>query len=336
MGRLKNKIRGIVFEHLSDNQIDSFYKIYYKVRYPDELMKNMSYGDLNEDKTLYLIRPKVDGTEGLMSLLVNVLRHIYYAQENDYIPFVDFENYHTQYDDFINGNKNSWEFYFTQPSNLTLAEVYQSKNVVLSGLDMKISNKSFFKQNFDDQSLISLHNFMFKYIDFNSDVKLKVDNEIKKLGINTSETLGLYLRGTDYIKLKPAGHPVQPTSKQAIKVVDDFIKKHDDITKIFLVTEDGEIYKEIKQKYKDKCVVVTFDSFINDYDGKNFLSHTSSINELDDSPYIRGLNYLIKIVILSKCGYFVGGNTMGSWASLIFSGDGYKEKYVFDLGMYGK
>lgn len=335
MGRLKSKIRGIVFKHLSEKQIDSFYKIYYKLKYPNELIKEMSYGEFNSDKTFYVIRPKVDGTEGLMSLLINVMRNLYYAQEHNYIPVVDFENYHTQYDDIVNGYKNSWDFYFTQPSTYSLQEVYSSKNVILSGLDIQLKNKSFFDKKFDDYSLKALHDFMFKYIDFNEDVKAKVDNEIKKIGINTNEALGLYLRGTDYTKLKPSGHPVQPTCEQAIEVVDEYINKYN-ISQIFLVTEDGDNYKKIKEKYGGKCVIVSFDTFINDYDGKDFLSHTTSINELDDSPYVRGLNYLIKIIILSKCTYFVGGNTMGSWSSLIFSGDGFKDKYVFDLGMYGK
>ena len=143
------------------------------------------------------------------------------------------------------------------------------------------------------------------------------------------------MRGTDYVKLKPSGHPVQPTIKQAEEIINDYINKYE-IEKIFLVTEDGTIYKDIKQIYGDRCVIVTFDSFVNNYDGKNFLSHDKSINDLNASPYKRGLNYLVKLLILSKCAYFIGGDTMGSWAACTFSDKNFKDKYVFQLGVYGK
>ena len=332
---IKQSLRKFLFNKLEDSQIESAYKIYYAVRYPKEMQKKCSFGNLNEDKIFYVIRPRTDGTEGLMSLFVNVAKNLVYAQEHKYVPIIDFKNYHTQYDDNIDGNENSWEFFFTQPTEYSLDEVYKSKNVILSGLDIQWYKSELFENKFDNYTLESLHKFLFNQIDFNETVKKFVNDEIDNLKMDCSRTLGLYLRGTDYTKLKPSGHPIQPTVKQAVDVVDEFIKKYA-VDKIFLVTEDGDIYKKVREKYKSKCIIVSYDSFIEGYNGKKFLSHDKCIESLSTSPYQRGMNYLIKLLILSNCAYFVGGDTMGSWATMIFAGNRYKEKYVFDLGFYGK
>lgn len=335
MASLKNNIRKLLFKNMSQDSIDNFYKIYYKIKYPKEMQKKCSFGNLNSDKIFYVVRPRTDRTEGLMSLFINVVKNIYYVRENGYIPVVDFENYHTQYDDVVGEKRNSWEFFFTQPSNYSLNEIYQSKNVILSGLEIQWYRPTLFEKKYDDKSLKLLHDFLFNQIDFSIEVKKNVKLELERLQMDCSHTIGLYLRGTDYTALKPAGHQIQPTVEQAVRVVDDFIKKYQ-VDKIFLVTEDGNIYKKIKEVYKDRCIIVSFDSFVESYDGKNFLSHDKSIDELNSSPYKRGLMYLVKLLILSKCAYFIGGDTMGSWATMIFAGNGYRDRYVFDLGVYGK
>ena len=335
MGNLKSKIRKTMFSLMSKKNIDTFYRIYYKVRYPKEMQKKCSFGNKNPDKTFYVIRPRTDCTEGLMSLFMNVAKNMHFAYEHNYEPIVDFENYKTQYMDSSIGEKNVWEYYFTQPTDYKLSDVYQSKNVILSGLDIHLYKLNLFEVSFLDADLKNLHDDIFTKIQFNNGIINAAKDEINKLGINPTKTLALYLRGTDYIKLKPSGHPVQPTVEQAVEIVDKYINQYD-IEKIFLTTEDGDIYKKIKDKYGNMCVITSFDSFVNNYNGKDYLSHHQSINDLGSSPYQRGFNYLVKLIILSKCEYFIGGNTMGSWAACAFAEQPFKSKYVFDLGMYGK
>lgn len=332
---LKNNIRKILFACMNQESIDTFYKIYYRIKYPQGMEKKCSYGEKNPGIVFYVIRPRIDGTEGLMSLFINVLRNLLYADSKGYVPVVDFKNYHTQYDDNINGETNSWNFYFTQPSNYTLEEVYSSKNVILSGLEIHWYRPMLLEKSMERENLKTLNDFVSKRIYFSDRVLNAVKSEEERLKIDYCTTIGLYLRGTDYIALRPSGHPIQPTAEQAESVVDEYIRKYG-AEYIFLVTEDAYIYDSIKTKYGEACKIVSNDSFIKHYSGKKFLSHDKSVNELNQSPYVRGLNYLVKLIILSKCRYFVGGDTMGSHAANIFSGDGYKDAYMFNLGLYGK
>lgn len=330
----KNAIRKILFSKLDREKIKKFYKLYYALRYPKQMETRCTFGQLNPEITFYVIRPRNDGVEGLMSLFMNVMKNMCYAFEKGYVPVVDFQNYKTQYvDDEYGGN--AWEYYFTQPSEYTLEEVYKSKNVILSGLEIHLYDIPLFQRNYSSEKLKELHKIIFENVQFQKDVQKYVQEELDKLKLNYSECLGLYLRGTDYVSLKPAGHPIQPTCEQAIEVIDEFLQKYQ-IKKIFLVTEDYNIYRKIKEYYGEKCIVPSFDSYIKNYAGKDYLSKTNSLSELDKSPYKRGMYYLIKLIILSECAYFVGGNTMGAWSSCVFSNKEFKEKYIFDLGLYSK
>lgn len=329
---IKNYLRKMMFSKMSESQIELFYKVYYHLRYRNEMGKRLKGGNKNDDKIFYVIRPRTDCIEGLLSLFWNVIRNIDYAIENDYIPIIDFQNYKTQYR--MSNEENAWIYYFTQPSSFSLSEVYDSKNVILSGLEISWYKKNIYKPDYSEKSLNYFRQLIFKYIDFSDEVKKRVDIEISKLKLDMNSTIGLYLRGTDYIKLKPSGHPVQPTPEQAMKIVDEFMHKYN-LSTIFLVTEDGDIYDAIRKKYGDICVTPTFDKYIYGYVGKEFLSCDEKINQIADNAYERGMQYLIKIIILSKCGYLIGGNTNGMWAANVFANE-FKDKFIFDLGLYGK
>lgn len=330
MFRLKEFIRKKLLSKLNKKALDSAYSVYYKLRYPNLMEKKRTYGNYNKDKIFYVIRPRTDGVEGLMSLFINVVKNMVYAVEHDYTAIVDFKNYKTQYQE---SNENVWELFFTQPSNVSLEEVYRSKNVILSGLEIQRYENPLIDKSYNNDNINRLHDFIFNRIDYKDAVYKTVGEEISKLGLDFGNTIGLYLRGTDYVALKPAGHPVQPTVEEAIEVVNDFKNRYG-LKKIFLVTEDGTIYKKIKEQYGDECIIVSYDTFVNNYSGKDFLSQDKALKDLDESPYNRGIHYLVKLIILSKCSYFIGGDTMGSWASCIFSGKELIDKYIFDLGFY--
>lgn len=334
MYRIKNKVRNLLFQNMTDKQIGDFYKLYFRVFYPNEVEKKKSYGVLNSDKTFYLIRPRQDGVEGLMSLFGTVITKIYYAREKGYIPVVDFKNYNTQLLDAQLPNTNAWSYYFTQPSQYPLKEVYRSKNVVLSGTDLtKWYRIDFFDNPYNPINQKKAYDFIFSNIDFSKKVKDELKLEEKRLNIDYKETVGIYMRGTDYMRLKPMGHAIQPTLEQVIEVIDTNIKAD---KKLYLVTEDGKFYKGLKERYRDRLLVSSFDKFIYSYSENDYLSKSNSLGEISNSPYKRNLNYLLKLLILSKCESFIGGKTRGSSAAHIFSNGNYNFDYVFDLGLYGK
>lgn len=303
------------------------YHVYDYYAYPELRECCKSYGEKNPSIIFYVIRPITHSNEGVMSLLMNVCRHILYAEKKGYVPIVDFKNYETQYSD---GNKtNIWEDYFEQISQYTLDEVYASKNVVLSGL-RPIRELTFEPEvRFSHDQIELARQIVKKYIIIKPEIEKMVSKELNRIGM---PLIGLYLRGTDYISTKPIGHYIQPSLRDVKSEIDALISKCPE-SKVFLVTEDEKNYIESKEAFREKLVIASFDTFIHSYKNNELLFESESLNQISESKYIRGLNYLVKIIILSRCKSIIGGNTCGSWAAVAFSSDDVTVN-ISDLGKY--
>lgn len=301
---------------------------YYCVARRDILQKKISYGVKNQDKTIYVVKPDYqDGVEGLLSLIYKQVLYINLAKKKGYVPYVDWKNFSTQYFD---GVHNAWEFFFNQPSDLKEQDVYDSKNVYLSGWTFKNINSSgvfesgiFFDSKIKDES----HRLLVDNLTFNDEVLNLVAEETQRLDID--KCIGVYVRGTDYVKLRPSGEFVQPDVEQVKKKATEFAEKYN--APIFLVTEDGEIYDELVNVFGDSIRIVSYDTFIRNYDGKDVLSK-SSILEYDEK--LRGQKYLVKMILLSKCKYLVSSITQGSKFSYSLKNGYYDDEFIFDLGLY--
>ena len=321
--KIKNTLKKAYLK-LPSGVVSNLYKIYDFLLYKKN-RKQVINKDGNQSETIYVIRPREGSIEGLMSLLLNVVRQLRYSDKQGYIPVFDFKNFKTQYS---NDDENIWENYFEQ-YKYTLDEI-TDKNVILSGLSPTRTDFINFDNWTKENEIKESRMLISKYVHINENVKQAVIKELEN--IDLENTVGLYIRGTDYTKLKPAGHPVQPTYEEVFIKTDEIIEKYK-AKKAFLVTEDQNAYDASLKHYGDKLIVASFDSYIKNYDGKGFLSDSNVLNELSNNNYDRGFNYLVKIIILSKLNYLVAGNTCGSWAAMSFS-KGYKDYYIFNLGKY--
>ena len=326
--KIKNTIKKLIFT-LPEPVVRKVYDINNVLFHPDAKEEKHHYGPDNPNQIFYVIRPRPKTVEGLMGLFLYVIQQIDYAEMKGYYPVVDFQNYNTQYS--TKANTNDWEAFFKPISTKTLAEVYNSRNVVLSGTDAVYScNRGLKDHSIKYDDLDYANKIIKKYISFSEIVLKRYRKEYER--IRPDVCIGLYLRGTDYIKLKPTGEPVQPEPKEAIEYIDKNFNSSQ-FERIFLVTEDENVYKIIKQAYGDKVITVSFDSYIRSYDSSDFLANSAALNELNDDPHERGINYLVKIMLLSNCKYIVGGLTCGSWAACAISGK--KDNiFIFDKGKY--
>lgn len=164
-------------------------------------------------------------------------------------------------------------------------------------------------------------------LNFSNEVLELVEKEARALDIDNC--IGVYVRGTDYTKLRPSGEYIQPNIEQVKNRITQFIGKYH--APVFLVTEDGNIYDELSNTFGNRIKIVSYDSFIRNYDGKDVLSKS---NVLDDDKKQRGQKYLVKMILLSRCKYLISSITQGSKFSYSLNGGKYKDEYIFDLGLY--
>ena len=166
-----------------------------------------------------------------------------------------------------------------------------------------------------------------EHINFSAEVLHIVNQEAEKLQIE--KCIGVYIRGTDYVKLKPSGEYVQPSVDQMKCKIREFESKYN--APIFLVTEDGDIFDELKSEFGEIIKIVSFDTFIRNYKGKDVLSKS---DVLEKDKKLRGQKYLAKMILLSRCRYLITSITQGSKFSYILNNGKYLDEYAFDLGLY--
>lgn len=241
-----------------------------------------------------------------------------YADRNGMLPFVDVDDDH---------GPSMFRRYFILKTALTRSEVYKSKRVLLSGYDSRPVYPgwcNWINLDFNEQKKMLFD----KYITFTDEI-LALANKARK-ELCPEECLGLYLRGTDYLALKPGGHPIQPRLDDVAPVAEQ-IMQEENLRRIFLVTEDANIYQKCKEQFGNRVFILKEDFFLEGYqDGELIMDTIAREKSIEENNIL----YLVKIIMLSECHSFVGGRTNGSSVANALNGGKYKRRFVYDEGYY--
>lgn len=303
--------------------LSSFLKKYKQLMLSE---KKVSYGNENLEKIFYVIGIDFK-TEGLFAIVKSIFSHIIYAIDKGYIPVVDMQHFSSQY--LRNKDINVWELFFLQPCAYSLNDISNSKNVILSkNALVPDRNYGIYVDLFNDKSRLNkLAGLYKKYIKLNAYTLEYFETKISNLNINWNDQLGVLCRGTDYLLLKPANHPIQPEPEIVIAHINDLLKQFS-INHIFLATEDEDVYLKFRSKFGDR--IITNGQSLCKLDNACYLSDLFSNT---DANYKRALDYLFSIYVLSKCSFFIGGRTAGTIGVYLMS-ECFIYDYVWDLGYY--
>ena len=160
--------------------------------------------------TYYIIRPKYV-LSGLFWHFAFSVGHIRYALSKDWFPVVDLQNYPNAYlSPEKLGKENAWEYYFEQPSRISLEEAFDGENVILSCVESEpmrpVPSMRFTKENLSPFRNLVNQGFL--------KVKSEISEEVsilkEKLFAPADRVLGVKLRGTDYVSSKPKYHHIPP------------------------------------------------------------------------------------------------------------------------------
>ncbi len=291
--------------------------------------KRVRYGKENPDKTFYVIRRR-EIRAGLFSYFLQNVNDIKYALDRGWIPVVDLQNSLNMYlnEDQI-GRVNAWEYFFEQPCGYSLKDIKKSKNIVLGSGYLKecFPYKDISYLTDLEGPISEYREIVKKYCRPSSEAQCMIDEVCNRLGID-DKTIGVLCRGTDYTTIKPRGHHIQPAPEDMFDELDELIKTKG-CDKIFLGTEDKEIYKRFEERYPDK-IVTNRDDFV-EYNGENSLGQKTKDSNKDLKN--EGLVYLTTIAVLAKCKYFIGGATSGTVGVMLMA-NGFDYCHVYDLGLY--
>lgn len=294
-------------------------------------VKKKTYGNRNPEKTFYVIR-RNNQEDGLISIFFSIAKEVEYAIEKGYIPFVDLQNYQTQYrrNESVQGTYNAWEYYFKQPfSEYSIQDIYQSKNVILGDCRKGMGKITECLENYDFHNNI-LNETLYYWMTQHMKVQDYIYNDMEKIReekFKGKEIIGVFIRGTDYVAFMPKGHSIQPDKKIIKKEILKLKEKYENAA-IFIVTEDENIYSYLSDYFKSDLIQIEDIRFSN-YKGDDYIAKYCKNNS-----YEIGYIYLIKLLLLAKCNYLIASITNGSKFANIMNGNQYEERIIIDLGVY--
>lgn len=291
----------------------------------DSMLFYHSYGEQNPDKTFYVLSRPIHTRDGVFSFLFAFLEQLDYVESHGCIPVVDMQSFKSQYleEDKV-GVENAWDYYFQPLSEYSLTEVYESKNVILGYDDPCYKND--YEKRYDIKRMSELYR---KYIRYNSKTIAAIQEERDRLIDKTRKTLGVLYRGSDMSALKLKNHPIQPTVDEMCLLIHKYMEEWG-CEQIFLSTEDEEAAARFKEEFGDSLNCTSQRRFGNT--GHNWLAEISFDRHND--RYLRGLEYLTTIELLSGCDCLLAGICAGSVCAHIMNNGKYEHIIMVDKGEY--
>ncbi len=315
-----------------------------------ETRKN--YGNCNEDKTFFVIRPYYYSKPNLVisaipHLLTNyycTIQYIAYAKDNGWIPVVDWENYklpHSE-EESINGTNNAWEYYWKQPSEYTLDEVYRSKNVVLGRMNIpngylphlrtpKTGIKEYAK------NIILKGSELAKIVEFNEITKKYIYDAQNRLFPKNKKIMGVAIRGTSYAKINAGHHAAQPSVSEMIELIKYYYEIWE-MDYIFFTNEEEETVELMKKEFGEKLIYLPRQRYRNYhiYSDNSPNPTNEDLNPLyvSGNRYKTNLDYITEMALLSKCDCLLSALSNGIKAVLLWGGKNFEHVEILDKGVY--
>ena len=254
-----------------------------------------------------------------VAFLNEVMSFCLMAVTNGYIPRIKI---------LTKNGDNLWEWYFEQPFKTIDEEkcsinAFQRPNIFLYP-EWSYSY---------DKTYVNLFGYLYKeFVKLNFKTEQYINQEKKEI-LQHGRMLGVLCRGTDYLSLAPKGHPVQPSEEEIVETVRKVMNNGYD--SIYLATEDSRYKKLLERNFKKELIYTNKSNY---YDKTFYENKCQLIGDVhfdrENDDYLKGLEYLSSLKILSECSGFVGGNCGGTQAAIFFNGGRYKDCVVFDHGLY--
>ena len=354
---MRKRVEILLRKLLSESVIEKLRPIRDLIWYRDWRKESFkSFGNQNPDITFYVIRldQSTWGRSGFFSQYFMVLRYILIAELKGMIPIVDMANYKTLFneDSPINGTNNSWEYYFKQPTDYILAEVYKSKNVILTGRYPPDENTILNKSNLEagqerilalssegyippsDQHIALYYELISKFIRLNATTQALIFDRVKSI-LNNKKTLGIHVRGSSFRK-GILGHPVAIEPLEYITEAKSILSKYR-FEQIFLATDEANTVKQFQDAFGN--MVVCYDDITRLKSDSNFDDLCELTIGMRDSRakhrYLMGLEVLTDVYTLSECHGLIAGSSNVSFAAVYINGGRYEYKHFIYKGIYG-
>jgi|GEM_PF-4157767 len=256
------------------------------------------FGKLNKNVTILVIKPSV--SNGLVWHFRNVWGKV--EKYPNYKSYVDMQNFINQLSSPSHlGLYNPWNYFFKQPIDADIREIYESENVIIASYLSSMS-KEMGRDKLSDLMI----------------------NEEKKLAEelfgDKTRILGVFLRGTDYYYAQ--WHYIPYDQYEAIETVKNYMDNYN-LKYIFLNTEDQINYEAFKKAFKNKLIAIDRERF----QRMKILPHAQGKNKNFDGLIV-GRNYILETLLTSRTDGVLSSSGM---SSLLIKAWGKEYNTFFDM-----
>ena len=302
---------------------------------PDVLMfKHL--GQENPDKTIYLIYTN-NAARGFFSLFNLVLDGLEFAEYYNLTPVVEFgSDTIYQEESGVDGVMNSFEYYFKQPSNVSLTSARHSKNVVfydfphrkhsIPDFNITVGASLTDSEKMEDY-LGRRADIIKRYIRFSDRTQSYLNSTTDKL-ICGKKTLGVHVRGTD-MNVGYNGHAKAVSPDEYLEAAKKLYKTGV-FEQIFLATDEAAVIELFENCFGNKLVY--FKDILRSEDGQAV--HFSQ-NTREHHKYLLGLEVLRDMYALSLSDGLVAGISNVSLAARMMKKSFGKEYEQIEILSHG-
>lgn len=315
-----------------------------KVLQPLHTPKNR--GEKPDSKPVLIISGITMQGTGIFCNLLAFIRWVYFAERMGYTPVIDMQNVPNLYlEDELLGKVNSYEYFYRQPTGMSLEEAYQAQEVYfVNRLDCPYNFTRRQKKLYKEITAVKgwvygesreQHFALYKrlydtYFVPSDEATAFVEAQWNELIAPGERVLGMLCRGTDYFTTRPIKHQIQPTVEQITEKVDAFLSEHA-VDKIFVATEDQTILESLKARYGQRVVYIDCPRL----EAKVGRSVAEGFREKRVDRKMNGLYYYASIACLARCQHLIAGKTMATQFIRTMKNEDFETEFYWNLGRYG-
>ena len=256
----------------------------------------------------------------------DMLANIIWCAERGYLPVIEV---YPPADTHYSARSNLWELFYQQPLSRP-ADGRAGKTAVCPIASSPI--RPCFSDVRDPQKVAFWHDMLECFVKYNEKTQAYLDREYESL-IKGKRVVACVLRSTDYTKLRPKAHPIQPSVDEVFEKLHEVMERLR-IENIYLATEDRLIAEAFHGEFPGR-VIENQRRYFNEQYQDNDLTVVSQVHfNRENDDYLKMLEYLSSVNLVSSCDCLVTGLNGGSEMAIYRNGNQYEYAYVFDKGVY--
>ena len=269
-------------------------------------MQVHTLGEKNKGKVIMLLENQSHHA-GFCAVWVYILNRLSFSDKMGFYHVIDWEESEFYHEDHpIHGSTSIFEYYFKQPSGITLEDARKSNFVVYDWNNPEFGYNDTFHvgdtndYRFTEKDIEQFAEIQRKYVHLHGDIASDIEKQIQSLFRGKKNVVGVHARGAD-AKIGYKGHPTIVTAEDYIGETEKMVEKlKADL--VFLATDDQDILNKFKQAFGDKLV----------YYSDVIRSTGTVMNCFIEKPrenhhYLLGLEIIRDVYTLSICSGFVCG-----------------------------